>query len=97
MSKDTAEKKPETKPAAYAWNTKYEACTECKGTERKHYSGGLCTHCYTQQRNARLKLHTYNPETQARKLEKLDVRIQRMEAELKKLKAQRKELTVRVA
>lgn len=37
------------------WYPGYEdGCTVCGLTDRKHYSGGKCTRCYTLERNARL-------------------------------------------
>ncbi len=41
--------------ASGEWYPGYpKGCTECKGTDRKHYSGGKCTRCYTEARNKRL-------------------------------------------
>lgn len=74
------------------WHSKYDACKECNETTHKHYSGGSCTRCYTIRRNQKLGLGLFNPETQTRKLEKLDDRIAKAEASLASLKASRKEL-----
>lgn len=75
------------------WNSKYEKCTECGTTDLKHYSGGSCTRCYTEKRNEKLGLGKYNKETQERKLERTNARIEKLENELKELKAQKKELS----
>jgi 5-methylcytosine-specific restriction endonuclease McrA len=31
------------------WNRRYDACTQCGSTDRKHYGGGLCALCYQRR------------------------------------------------
>lgn len=88
-----AEENAVEEPVRHEWsNGKYAACKECGETTHKHYSGGSCTRCYTERRNKRLGLGKYNPEMARRKAERVEVRINRMEAKLAELKAQRDEL-----
>ena len=96
-TEETSETTAPTPQVKHEWGGKYAECTQCGGTERKHYSGGLCTRCYTEKRNEKLGLGTHNKETQARKAERLAERIARMEDQLKELKAQHESIQLRVA
>ena len=67
------------------WNSKYEKCVECGTTERKHYSGGSCTRCYTIRRNKRLGIGTFSTENVEKKMEYTDRKIQELKYKLKEL------------
>ncbi len=81
----------------YEWGGKYAECTECHETTRKHYSGGQCTRCYTEKRNAKLGLGKYNPETNARRLERLTAKEEKLVAQLSELRVQMRELSKKSA
>lgn len=74
------------------WNSKYEQCVECGTQERKHYSGGSCTRCYTTRRNARLGIGTFSSESITKKLEYNNRKIQEMKYKLKELLDEREVL-----
>lgn len=76
----------------HEWGGKHAECTECGTTALKHYSGGQCTRCYTEKRNAKLGLGKYNPETNARRLERLTAKADKLQAQLSEVRAQMKEL-----
>lgn len=67
------------------WNSKYEQCVECGTTERKHYSGGSCTRCYTTRRNERLGIGTFSTTSITKKMEYNERKIQEMKYKLKEL------------
>lgn len=77
------------------WNSKYEQCKECGTTERKHYSGGSCTRCYTTRRNARLGIGTFSSENIEKKMEYTDRKIQEMKYKLKELLDEREALELK--
>ena len=74
------------------WNSKYEKCVECGTTERKHYSGGSCTRCYTVRRNQRLGIGTFDSSNIEKKIEYTDRKIQEMKYKLKELLDEREVL-----
>ena len=77
------------------WNSKYEKCVECGTTERKHYSGGSCTRCYTTRRNERLGIGTFSTENIEKKMEYNNRKIQEMKYKLKELLDERDVLEAR--
>lgn len=101
QSKSTKAPKAEVvelvKEERHEWGGKHACCKECGTTELKHYSGGSCTRCYTEARNKKLGLGTYNPETRARKLERVEARMEKLEAELAELRAKKAELSKKSA
>ena len=78
------------------WSSKYEKCKECGTTERKHYSGGSCTRCYTQRRNARLGIGTFSSENIEKKMEYTDRKIQELKYKLKELLDEREVLEAKL-
>lgn len=78
------------------WSTKYAQCKECGTTERKHYSGGSCTRCYTTRRNARLGIGTFSSENIEKKMEYMDRKIQEMKYKLKELLDEREALELKM-
>lgn len=58
-----------------------DGCIICGETDRKHYSGGKCTRCYTIERNARLGI---DKEREAKKKEREAKRAAIAEAAAKK-------------
>lgn len=76
------------------WYPGYEeGCIICGETDRKHYSGGKCTRCYTIERNKRLGIdkerEEKRKEREAKKAEKLAL-IEEKKAEREKKKLEEK-------
>lgn len=78
------------------WNTKYEKCVVCDTTERKHYSGGQCTRCYTTARNERLGIGTFSNESVEKKIQYNTRKIEELKYKLKELLDEREVLNVRL-
>lgn len=78
------------------WNSKYEKCVKCKTTERKHYSGGLCTRCYTEKRNKRLGIGTFSSENIEKKMQYNERKIMELKYKLKELLDEREVLEAKL-
>lgn len=74
------------------WNSKYEKCVECGTTERKHYSGGSCTRCYTDRRNERLGIGKFSSENIEKKMQYNERKIMELKYKLKELLDEREML-----
>lgn len=103
MSKNSAAQKPNTtdvetldlSDVKKVWSSKYEQCKECGTTERKHYSGGSCTRCYTTRRNARLGIGTFSSENIEKKMEYNNRKIEEAKYKLKELLDERDALQLK--
>lgn len=78
------------------WNSKYEQCKECGTTERKHYSGGSCTRCYTTRRNERLGIGTSSPQSLEKRVQYCDRKIEELKYKLKEMLDERAALDVKL-
>lgn len=75
--------------AAGVWYPGYEeGCIICGQTDRKHYSGGKCTRCYTIERNARLGI---DKDREAKRKEREEKKKALAEAAAKKKAEREKE------
>lgn len=68
------------------WYPGHKACKDCGETDRKHYSGGSCTRCYTIARDKRLIEAGLKEDPTVKRQEREKLKAQREELRLEKAK-----------